>query len=361
MIRILHTADLHLGAPFPELGEKEENRRHDLLQTFERLLTLAIKNEVHLFIVAGDLFDSPKPPLELIGKVQAGVKRLTDRGIVTVLLPGGHDGPAGADSVYRRHEFPGAVLLSAASVAAPVALQVAGREVFLYGCPGTARGAGAGLHLGVLREAFRDESETDAGGVSLAALREWNLDYVALGWQHNFATLAEWERLYGCYPGSPEGLRFGENGPRFCALATVEPGRATVDPLPVGGRVLDELTLDLSGCATPAEVVEKIHELRGSDLLLRLTLTGVVEAPLDPCALREQAAGDFYHLELLDRTQLLASEFAGRIEAEETVRGVLTRRARRLLAETPPERRPVVEEAFREVLLRFQSFDGGRP
>ncbi|WP_432821287.1 metallophosphoesterase family protein [Trichloromonas sp.] len=374
MIRILHTADLHLGAPFPSLGEAEERRQDDFLQTFERLLTLAIKNDVQLFVVAGDLFDSPRPDAELVGKVQAGIKRLADRGILTVLLPGTHDNTVGADSVYRRHEFPGAVLLSSPTVEEPVGLEVAGQEVYLYGfayrsfvsdaaLAGMARRKPEGIHIGLLHGSRQGSPEWEYRKkdlpFALATLQQWGLDYVALGHYHNFENLEAGGRLYACYPGSPEGKRFGENGPRFCALVTVEPGRATVEPLPVGTRVLDELTLDLSGSETLQAASEKIHELRSSDLLLRLTLTGVVEAPLDLKALHARTAGDFFHLEFVDKTHLFDSDFARRIETEETVRGVFVRRARQLMAEASPERRQVVEDAFREVLIRFQSFGGG--
>ncbi len=375
MIRILHTADLHLGAPLPSLGEAEGRRQSDFLQTFERLLTLAIKNEVQMFLVAGDLFDSPKPDADLVGKVQAGIKRLAERGILTVLLPGTHDNTVGADSVYRRHEFSGVVLLSSPVVEEPVGIEVAGEEVFLYGfayrsfasddaMAGMVRRKPEGIHIGLLHGSRQGSPEWEYRKkdlpFDLATLQQWGLDYVALGHYHNYETLESGGRLYGCYPGSPEGKRFGENGPRFCALVSVEPGRATVEPLPVGSRILDELTLDLSGSETLQAASDKIRELRSSDLLLRLTLTGVVEAPLDLKTLHARTAGDFFHLEFVDKTQLFDSDFARRIETEETVRGVFVRRSRQLMDEASPERRQVVEDAFREVLIRFQSFGGGQ-
>lgn len=375
MIRIMHTADLHLGAPFPALGPAEGRRQSDFVQTFERLVTLAIKNDVQLFVVAGDLFDSPRPDADLVGKVQAGIKRLADRGILPVLLPGTHDNTVGADSVYRRHEFPGAVLLSSPVVEDPVGIEVAGEQVYLYGfayrsfasdnaMAGMVRRKPEGIHIGLLHGSRQGSPEWEYRKkdlpFDLATLQQWGLDYVALGHYHNFETLESGGRLYGCYPGSPEGKRFGENGPRFCALVTVEPGRAVVEPLPVGGRVLDELTLDLSGSETLQAAIDKIRELRSSDLLLRLTLTGVVEAPLDLKTLHARTAGDFFHLEFVDKTHLFDSDFARRIETEETVRGVFVRRARQLMNEASPERRQVVEDAFREVLIRFQSFGGGQ-
>jgi len=375
MIRILHTADLHLGAAFPELGEADGKRQYDFSQTFERLLTLAIKNEVHLFIVAGNLFHSPWPSLELVDRVRNGIKRLSDRGILTVLLPGVNDHVLSADSAYLRYEFPGAILLAAPLIEAPVAVQVADREVFLYGfayhsfpsalaLSGMPRCAAEGIHIGVLHDSRpegrgRDELHGDAP-LSPEQLREWNLDYLALGGRGNFELLESPGRIYGCYPGSPEGRRFGENGTRSAVLAQVDNEGAMVEPLPTGGRILDEMTLDLSACETLTAMFDKIRALGKPELLLRLTLTGVVEVPLDLAKLHARAAGQFFYLELIDQTRMLDSALAQRLAAEEMIRGVLVRRARRLREECPAEQRQLVEDAFRETLLRLRISGGGR-
>lgn len=373
MIRLLHTADLHLGAPFPSLGEKAGARQAAFLKTFERLLTAAIKNEVDLFLVAGDLFDSPRPDAALVGRVQAGLKRLADRGIIPVLLPGTHDNVVAADAVYRRETFPGIVLADPA-VETPVALQVRGNSVFLYGfayrssassgaLSGMVRRAADGVHIGLLHGSRQGSPEWEYRRkdlpFTLASLRQWGLDYVALGHYHGFEVLEEEGRVWACYPGSPEGKRFGENGPRHAALVTVAAGGAQVEKMAVNTLTLEEKALDLAGCETLEQAVEGVRAFGRADLLLRLGLTGIVESPLDLDLLQARCEDAFFHLELADRTRLFDSGFAARIEAEETVRGVFVRRARQLLAESPPERRPVVEEAFREVLVRFNAFGPG--
>lgn len=372
-IRLLHTADLHLGAPFPSLGEQAGARQAAFFKTFERLLTLAIKNDVHLFLVAGDLFDSPRPPSALVAQVQAGLKRLADRGIVPVLLPGTHDNLVAAEAVYRQAQFPG-VLLASPKVEEPVTVTVGGTAVHLYGF--AYRGAASaealatmarrfadGIHLGLLHGSRQGSPEWDYRQkdlpFTLEMLRGWNLDYVALGHYHDFETLEAGGRTFACYPGSPEGKRFGENGPRHAALVRLESGQVQVEKVAVNSQLLETASLDLGGCDTFERAVAAVRELGNSDLLLRLALTGIVEAPLDLAALQARCRDAFFHLEIDDRTRLFDSAFAGRIEKEETVRGVFVRRARRLLAELPAQERPVVEEAFREVLTRFHAFPGG--
>ena len=371
MIKILHTADIHLDAPFPSLGEKEGARREDFFKTFDRLLTLAIKNEVHLFVVAGDLFDSPRPAAAAVSRVQAGLKRLADRGIVPVLLPGTHDSVATSDSVYRKNDFPGAILLDAPVVHEPVPLTVAGQPVFLYGFAyqnflsdealgSLVRRDGEGIHLGLLHGSRQGSPEWDYRKkdvpFTLPLLKKWGLDYVALGHYHNFELLEDDGRVLACYPGSPEGKRFRESGPRYCALVTLEPGCARVEKVATNTRVLEERTLDLSGCEDQRQAAEAIRAEGAEDLLLRLTLTGIVEAPLDLAALHAWCADTFFHLEFHDQTRLFDSDFARRIETEETVRGLFVRRARASMEQASPAERALAEAAFREVLVRFRYF-----
>ncbi len=374
MIRLLHTADLHLDAPFPGLGDVESQRRNDLLQTFERLLTLAIKSEVHLFLIAGDLFDSPKPSAATVEKVQSGLKRLVERGIVPVILPGTHDHVVSGDSVYRRCQFPGAVILDRSVVDEPVPIEIGGQAVLLYGFAyrsfasddafsGMQRRSDHGIHIGLLHGSRQGSPEWEYRKkdlpFSMMNLREWDLDYVALGHYHNFETLKSGGRVYACYPGSPEGKRFGENGPRYCALVSVEPGSAQVEKQVVNARMLEQASLDLSGCADLDEAVAAVNALGNDDLIMRLSLSGIVEAPIDLHALHSRCRGSFYHLEFDDRTRLFDSTFVRRIEDEETVRGVFVRRCRQRMQEVPAEKRGVIEEAFREVLVRFKACEGG--
>lgn len=374
MLRILHTADLHLDAQFPGLGEKEQQRREDFLKTFERIITLAIKSEVQLALFVGDLFDSPRPSDQTIGRVQAGLKRLVDRGILPVLLPGTHDNLVSSETVYRRSSFPGAILLDAPRVEEPVVVTAGGQQVHLYGFAyrssvsdqalgSMQRRPGDGIHLGLLHGSRQGSPEWDYRKkdlpFTLPGLKHWGLDYVALGHYHSHEILQDGGRILACYPGSPEGKRFGENGPRHCALVTLDAGEVKVEAIAVQSRILDERTLDLSGCENIEAAVSAITALANPNLLLRLTLSGIVESPLALELLQGRCAGEFFQLELLDRTRLFDSDFARRIAGEETVRGLFVRRLQARMAQATPAEKLVLEDAFREVLVRFHAFEGG--
>ena len=372
-IRCLHTADLHLDAPFPTWGEKEALRRADLLKTFERIVNLAIKNDVHLLLISGDLFDSPHPDAVTVARVQSELRRLVERGITPVLLPGTHDPFAPKNSIYRRETFPG-MILNEAQLSEPQPLLVKGVNCYLYGfayqsgkaeelLPSMQRRNLPGFHIGLLHGSRRGSPEWNYRHkdlpFELADLMALRLDYIALGHYHTFETLQdESGRNIAAYPGSPEGKRFGENGPRYCALVTLSAGGAQIEALEVNGRTLSEQEIDLSGIVTLEGVVAEIRRFANPDLILRLRLTGTVEIPLALPSLLAACRDDFFWLELLDATRLYDSAYARRIEHEETVRGLFVRRMRRLIEESPPERRPMVEEAFREVLARFTAAGG---
>src|SRR6516162_8049338 len=62
VLRLLHTADWHLGRrflSFPEEAQKKLSRaRMDVIAT---ILDVARRNAVHALLCAGDLFDDPEP------------------------------------------------------------------------------------------------------------------------------------------------------------------------------------------------------------------------------------------------------------------------------------------------------------
>ena len=62
VLKLLHTADWHLGRRFPrfgiEAGKTLSRARRDVL---ERIFLEAERNQVDAVLCAGDLFDTPQP------------------------------------------------------------------------------------------------------------------------------------------------------------------------------------------------------------------------------------------------------------------------------------------------------------
>ena len=76
-MKILHTADLHLNTANPERWE-----------ALEQLVAFACREQVELFLVAGDLFDRNIEAETLRDRLRA---TLSNSSMTTVILPGNHD------------------------------------------------------------------------------------------------------------------------------------------------------------------------------------------------------------------------------------------------------------------------------
>lgn len=373
-IRILHTADLHLGSPLKNFGEVARERRRDFLKTFDRIVNLAIKREVDCLLVAGDLFDATQVDAETVGRVQDGFERLAGRGIRVVLIPGTHDNVVSAESVYNRTTFAGAHILKDPVVTDPFALEIRGGTVHFYGfayrsdrsreaLESMRRREGAGIHVGLLHGSLKGSPEWEMRKKDIpftaAELAALGLDYIALGHYHNVGCLEDQGRVVACYPGSPEGKKFGENGERHVLIVEVGEGSAVVEKVPVQSRIVDELTVDASLFSEAGALEGELARLASPDLIARIRLVGTVEDPLDIANLAGRLQGKYAWLELLDETDIYNSDHVKRMEREDSIRGLFIRKvhARFEQAESEAEQE-LCRDALKLVMGRFMR-EGG--
>src|SRR5262245_204583 len=104
MLRIIHTADVHLGARHDDLGEQASTQRERQFAAFKAAVDLALGERADLFLIAGDLFDSNVQPRRSVERVAAELARLVQARIRTVIIPGTHDCYDRA-SIYRAYDL----------------------------------------------------------------------------------------------------------------------------------------------------------------------------------------------------------------------------------------------------------------
>ena len=93
-MKILHTADWHLGKRLDSFPRLEEQKL-----VLEEICRIADQQDVDAIIVAGDLFDAFNPPVEAIDLLYKTLKRLTNNGKRPVIaIAGNHDSPDRIDS-----------------------------------------------------------------------------------------------------------------------------------------------------------------------------------------------------------------------------------------------------------------------
>ena len=101
---LLHLADVHLGARHADMGAAAVKQRERQLAAFGRAIDEGLAASVDAALICGDLFDSNAQPRRSVEHAVSELKRLTDRGIRVVIIPGTHD-VYDSRSIYRAFDL----------------------------------------------------------------------------------------------------------------------------------------------------------------------------------------------------------------------------------------------------------------
>ncbi|MEM3403060.1 MAG: exonuclease SbcCD subunit D [Nitrososphaeria archaeon] len=95
-MKILHTADLHIGEDlFTSLGSKAaEERYKDILDSLEQIKQIAVTENVDVVLVAGDVFNRVLPSGNASLHFSEFLKFFLDKQIHVIIIRGNHDRPA---------------------------------------------------------------------------------------------------------------------------------------------------------------------------------------------------------------------------------------------------------------------------
>jgi len=85
-VKVLHTADWHVGKKLGRIDRGDETRA-----VLDELVAVADREQVDLVLVAGDLFDRALPPFASMGLVLTTLVRLAETGAPVVAVAGNHD------------------------------------------------------------------------------------------------------------------------------------------------------------------------------------------------------------------------------------------------------------------------------
>lgn len=354
MIKILHTADVHLGRQFPSLRQGGKEYRKQLLQTFEHVLGLAIDEDVSLVLIAGDLFDTNRVYGIVIDKVISGFGKLEERNIPVCILPGGHDAYT-EDSIYRFVRFPPNVTVLTTEqdhkIFDDLDLTVYGKA-FDGKLVGESPLRGLSLieeskfhvgmaHCSIKREGTIEKDSMILDGKEIANSR---LDYLALGHWHSFQDYSQGNtKAYYC--GSPEPIYMDQKGAGSVAMVNIYgKGDIRVDPIHVGSKKFDEIMINVGSISSFEEITRIIEPKADPNLILKVTLEGLcrMDCDLDSQKIKEEIkdelASHFFNLQVLDKSYPKLEEVESKDFPEETVAGKFVRIAKEKITQADNEK-----------------------
>ncbi len=306
MLRIVHTADVHLGARHDDLGEQASAQRERQFAAFKATVDLALAAKADLLLIAGDLFDSNVQPRRSVERVAAELGRLVAARIRTAIIPGTHDVYDRA-SIYRAYDLktlagsgPGDDLVTVLTPDRPMVHLVAikttvhGRvfatkrapESPLKGLDVAADPPDTTWHIGMVHGSIAIPGKTDRDEVVITTeeIAASGLDYLALGHWHSVQEGKAGSVTYA-YPGAPEAVAVDQDRAGKVLLVTLDetPAGRTVriDQEKVGKTRFERVQVDAATILSQPVLVASLAKRGDPDLVLHARIVGVRPDELD--------------------------------------------------------------------------------
>ncbi len=349
MLRVLHTADVHLGARHADLGDVAAAQRERQFAAFGASVDMALAEKVDLFLIAGDLFDSNTQPRRSVERVAGELARLAEARVRTVIIPGTHD-VYDRSSIYRAYDL--AVLAGTQPADELVTVLTPGRPwIHLAACDVVVHGPvfatkraphsplrdlaavetpPATWKIGLLHAALSIPGRTDKDEVVITTdeIAASGLDYLALGHWHS-AQVAKAGGVTYAYAGAPEPVAVDQDRAGKVLLVTLDERDGTryvtVDRRTVGRTEFQHLEVDAATVESQPAFVTRLKTLASPDVVLDVRLIGVRRDDLDVEAAEVEDAlrGSFLRVRVRDLSQPALSE--GLLPPAETISGAFIR------------------------------------
>jgi DNA repair exonuclease SbcCD nuclease subunit len=358
MLRIVHTADVHLGARHDDLGDQASAQRERQFVAFVAAVELAIAEKVDLFLIAGDLFDSNVQPRRSVERVAAQLKRLAEARVRTVIIPGTHD-------VYDRASIYRAYDLKALSGSTPdddrvTVLTPDRRSVHLAACDVVVYGpvfamkraphspfhdldvAGdtqqATWRVGMVHGSIAIPGKTDRDEVVITTdeIAASGLDYLALGHWHS-AQQAKAGAVPYAYAGAPEAVALDQDRAGKVLLVELDEaaGKRTtrIEERQVGRTAFRKIELDAATIASQPALIQTLAKGADPDLVLDARIVGVRPDDLDLDVDEIEAALAPAFLKVRVRDVSMPALTEGAIPPPDTIAGAFIRDLEARIAE----------------------------
>lgn len=344
MLKILHFSDAHIdivghGRQDPASGLPL--RVLDFLRALDTIIDTAIAEKVDMVLFAGDAYKDRTPSPTYQREWGRRIMRLSEAGIPTLLLIGNHDLPPATGRAHTLQEFETLQVPHVHVVARPCLLRpsdLEGLPLQVIAIPWVSRSglmaalqisdarpmdvyAEIGSRLNELVQGWLDETDANLPIILTAhasvqsarygaersvmlgndvvlpgsMVRDYRLDYVALGHIHKAQNVNEGLHPPVIYPGSIERVDFGEAADdKFFVIAEVEKGKTRVNWRKLEGRrFIDRFIAIRSGEKQPMQKVigalPSADELKDAIVRLVIEYPRDVEPLLDEVALRRAA------------------------------------------------------------------------
>jgi len=291
LIKILHTADVHLDSPLKSLALKDVDLQSTVKtatrSAFIKIVDTALVEEVSALLISGDLFDGAERSAKTAAFLTTQLDRLKAAGIPVFYIKGNHDAEnpiTGEISLPENvHVFDGRGGKH----------QIQNSAVWIHGVSFSGRHAPESLlpkfgapepdaiNIAMLHTSLAGSQGHDPyAPCSVPELIAMGFDYWALGHVHKRQVHSEAPWIV--MPGIPQGRDIGEAGPKSATLLTIDEKNIVVSEVPTSAAEFIEVWVSADGIESDDDLRHQIRdvflrtaqELASDAGLIRLSIGG---------------------------------------------------------------------------------------
>jgi exonuclease SbcD len=270
-MKFLHAADVHLDSPLRGLeryeGAPVAELRGATRGAFDKLVDLAVEEEVSFVLLAGDLYDGDWKDYNTGLYFVQRMARLREAGIRVFVVAGNHDA---VSQITRHLHTPDNVTWFPTGKAARVVLEDIGVAIHGQSFPtravtedlsqGYPQGEPQLFNIGLLHTCLDGKPGHEPyAPCTVDGLRSKGYHYWALGHVHSREVVSQDPWIV--FPGNIQGRHARETGPKGCTLVTVADGEVVT----VEHRDLDVLrwarcVVDVTDSASLDEIYDQVRD-----------------------------------------------------------------------------------------------------
>lgn len=291
MIKLIHTADIHLDSPLRSLAMRDEALREKVYaatrDAFVRLVDYSLSEQISALLISGDLFDGTQRSAKSAAFLVGQLERLRSSGIQVFYIKGNHDAinpMAGAvDLPDNVHVFGGR----------GARIQLLDLPVWIHGVSYRGKHAQDSLldkfsapvehavNIAMLHTSLAGSVAHDPyAPCTVADLKSMGFDYWALGHIHKRQVHAS--NPWIVMPGIPQGRDMGELGPKSATLICLDDRNISIQEIPTSELEFLVHSLDITGIESDDDLrdllrsafASLVEEMVSDNAIVRLSLTG---------------------------------------------------------------------------------------
>ncbi len=317
-VKILHCADIHIGAAESSLGALSASRQAETLITFEKIINLSKTNKVNILLIAGDLFNSNNIDKAFFDRVFECFASIPNTKIV--FAAGNHD-PLNADSPFKKYSLPENLYVLDTKDCfvefSDLGTRVYGKsfkEVYMQGEPNFSLEADDNfVNLMCIHGELKSDLGSNYNSITSEFIQNSGMDYIALGHVHKRTDIGKIGNTFFAYCGCPEGQGFDELGEKGVYLGEVSKSACNLQFVSTAKRMHLTETVDISSLANSNDIADCIMQFvkekypdNFADNLYKIILIGslndgtVISVPEITARLNET----LYFAKLRDKTEI---------------------------------------------------------